>query len=72
MASLHGLDPLAYLALEVDDLRIANAIIAARARLDEERKRGELDYLASKTAHLTAQPLTNWLGRNLPRLFKRR
>ncbi|WOF23844.1 hypothetical protein N8K70_03950 [Microbacterium betulae] len=68
MASVYGQDPIAFLALEEDDFRLMNLIIAERARIDEERDRGRMDYLAGKTAALTAQAITRWLGKNLPKM----
>lgn len=68
MASAHGWNPLDYLALEADDARLANAVIREAVRLEDERTRGRLDYLASKTASITAQAITKWLAKNLPKL----
>ncbi|WP_221585552.1 hypothetical protein [Microbacterium sp. G2-8] len=72
MASIYGHDPLAFLALEEDDFRLMNIIIGEQARLDEERERGRIDYLASRTASLTAQSITKWLGKHLPKMLSRR
>ncbi|WP_156759562.1 hypothetical protein [Microbacterium karelineae] len=69
MASVYGWDPLAFLALEEDDFRLANLIVSEQSRLEEERERGRLDYLASKTASLTAQSITKWLGKHLPKML---
>lgn len=72
MASMYGLDPLAFLALEQDDFRLVNRILEKRSQLEEERERGRLDYLASKTAGLTAQSITRWLSKALPKLLANR
>ncbi|MGX9348160.1 hypothetical protein [Microbacterium sp. KNMS] len=72
MASIYGWDPLAYLALEADDARLAGHILAERVRLEEERDRGRMDYLAGRTAGLTAQAITKWLGKNLAKLSRGR
>lgn len=69
VASSHGWNPLAYLALEEGDMRLAQKVLQEAVRLEEERERGRLDYLASKTAAMTAQAITKWLGRNLPKLL---
>lgn len=71
MASSYGWNPLAYLALEESDARLANKILEEAVRQAEERERGRLDYLASKTASMTAQAITKWFARNLPKMFGR-
>lgn len=68
MAALYGHDPLATLALEADDYRVLMAVVEEQARLEDERERGRLDYVASKTASLTAQSITKWLGKNLSKV----
>jgi len=68
VASLYGHDPLAFLALEPDDFRLANLIMTEQARIEEERERGRLDYLASKMAALTSQGITKWLAKNLSKV----
>lgn len=72
VASVYGWAPLDYLALEEDDFRLVNQVLAERARIDEEREQGRMDYLAGKTASLMTQSLTKWLGKNLPKLVPRR
>lgn len=68
VAALYGHDPITTLALESDDYRLLMAIVAEQARLEDERERGRLDYLASKTASLTAQSITKWLGKHLSKV----
>lgn len=67
VASRQGWDPLKFLALEGDDLRLALEIIAARQKADDEYERGRLDYLSSRTASLTAQLITGWIAKSLKR-----
>lgn len=69
---MYGFQPLEYLALDDDDRRIADLVIEHRARLEEEREQSRREYSAARTAGLTAQAITRWLGKNLPRLIPRR
>ncbi|MGO1265597.1 MAG: hypothetical protein ACTMIY_03070 [Microbacterium gubbeenense] len=47
------------------------AVVEEQARLEDERAQGRMDYLAGKTASLTVQSLTKWLGKNLPKMVRR-
>ena len=69
VASMDGWDPLEFLALEEHDARLVWRVLEERRRLEEERDRGRLDYLASRTAGLTAQSITKWLGKNLSKVI---
>jgi hypothetical protein len=61
VASLYGFDALAYLALEARDLIMADAVLAERIKIEDERRQRELDYLSGRTASL----ITNWLAQSL-------
>lgn len=72
MASVYGIDPVLYLRLDAHDRQIINAVIRQRGQIDADSTRDRLDYVASKTAQNTAQAITRWLGKNLPKMFGRR
>lgn len=71
MASYFGLDPLTFLTLAEGDQRVLTAVLEERAQIDAERRKGDFDYLASRTASLTVEQMTRWLAKSLPKLYGR-
>ena len=69
MACLYGIDPLTYLALEVDDRRIVNEVLAVRERLETERMTALINAVATNTAYHTAKSITGWLASNAIRVI---
>lgn len=70
VALLLGIDPLEYLGQAPADFEITTAVIAEAHRLRVEEAKQHADYLSARTAGLTAQAITRWLGKNIPRMFR--
>lgn len=70
VALLHGLDPLTFLGLHPDDYRLTVAVVDRAQRLREDAAVALADRQAARTAGLTAQAITKWLGRALKAMSK--
>jgi hypothetical protein len=70
VALLHGFDPIQFLAYDPEDLAVAMAVLkhAQQKRADELKWFG--DYIAGRTAGLTAKAITRWFGRMFRSLGK--
>lgn len=60
---LHGLDPLAFLALHTDDYAIVVAALNRAQKMTADRDKGMADYQSARTAGLTAQAITRWIAK---------
>lgn len=72
VAALYGWDPLRFVALEEDDLRVGMHILKEQIRLEEERERARLDYLSDRVSQLTSGSILRGLIRITSSLFRRR
>lgn len=70
VALLLGLDPLEYLGLSPSDFQITSAVVEEAHRLRTEQMQQQADYVSARTAGLTAQAITRWLAKNIPRMFR--
>ena len=70
VALLLGIEPLEFLALAPDDFLIAQEVVKQAHQLRADQDRKQADYISARTAGLTAQAITKWLGKNLPRLAR--
>ncbi|SDC46291.1 hypothetical protein SAMN05421872_102349 [Nocardioides lianchengensis] len=58
-----GYDPLRYLGHHPDDLVLVTAVLEKAQQIRQDREKALADYLAGKTAGLTARSITRWIAR---------
>jgi hypothetical protein len=71
VAGLAGRDPLSFLALEADDFRLENLIIQEQLRIEDERARAWIEYLAKYMSQLTSGSILRGVSRIVASLFRR-
>ena len=62
-----GYDPLRFLGLHPDDQKIVAQVITEAQKIRHDRDKNVADYLAGKTAGLTARSITRWIARSFRR-----